>query len=521
MFRSIIDYYSYANRYFTQNQYQIEATLISMLRQISEDDTILEVAIQSFRYAGSDRDSLKNVRLSVRRGETIVFLGDSGSGKSTLLRCIGGLCPYMIFGSLQGDIRFSFPDLSVTLDSSNRHGFYKRIGYLFQNPEVQLVNPIVLDELVFTLENQGIDRSEIQSRLDSVLAIFPVKHLLNQRVTRLSQGQKQLVAFISLITQQPDIYLLDEPTAMLDFDNTNSLVKYLDRLKIEQNPTILLTTHKKEIASEIGDRVLYLKDGQLASSNSGAETTARVNAPLPFRFTEEESMLELRDVTYWYTRSDLVLKDINLRFQRGELVWIAGPNGSGKSTLALIMSGLYHPRKGVVTFAGTNIKKRTDLYPGKIGLILQNPDHQIFNTTIREELEFGFQFLRNISERDRNQRMACAVERLRFLEDISTTDPRELSFGQKKILNLLSFLLAEPRVLILDEPDLALDRKHERVMMELIEERRASGTLIFVISHNVGLIQKYATRLVYIKNRVVYDGDPAKFLEIHHNHASL
>ena len=492
-----------------------------MIQQTDADNIILEVTIHRFRYAGATRDSLKNIQLRVHRGETIVFLGDSGSGKSTLLRCVGGLCPYLVFGMLQGDITFRFSDLSIRLTDKNYSEIYERLGFLFQNPEVQLINQIVLDELVFTLENHGINRTEIQSRLNSLSALFPVEHLLNLQVAQLSQGQKQLIAFISLLLQQPDIYLLDEPTAMLDVDNTGKFIRYLKELKEKRNPTILLTTHKKEIASELGDRILYLKDGELASS--GADEDANIS-PSTFalsNYTEKANVLALKDTTYWYVPSELILKDINLKFHRGEFVWIAGPNGSGKSTLALVMSGLYQPREGVVTFEGTDIKKRTDLYPGKIGVIFQNPDHQIFNITVGEELEFGLRFLRDLSEQDRKQRVASAVERLHFLESISTTDPRALSFGQKKILNMLSFMIAQPQVLILDEPDLALDRKHERVMIELLEEMRENGTLIVVISHNVGLIQKYATRLVYLNNRVIYDGHPANFSKIHHKHASL
>lgn len=479
-----------------------------MIPPKNENAVLVDIAIQRFTYAGTKRKALTDVHLNVHRGETIVLLGDSGSGKSTLLRCISGLCPYLIFGTLVGKITFHFVDNPFKLTRETYQNIFEHIGILFQNPEVQIISHIVLDELVFTLENRGIAREEIQKRLDGVTGLFPVGDMLEKPVSELSQGQKQIVALLSLFMQEPDLYVMDEPTAMLDSDVTKTFITYVKELKKEKRPTILLTTHKRHIAEELGNRIIVIKDGELVHESTN-DWSAGSYVHQPFYPADNKKKLsETSGVSYRYDKKNWVLEDINLEFFTGEFVWIAGPNGSGKSTLGTVLAGLRVPQKGTVLFDGSDIRKHQDLYPGKIGILFQNPDHQIFATTIMEELSIGLRFIPGLSEKDCKNRIDYALEKLHFLKSIDTADPRELSFGQKKILNMLSLMIARPKVLILDEPDLALDQAHEEVMIELLYEMLQSGTLIIVISHNTSLIQKYAGRKVCLNKTVIYDGDP-------------
>jgi energy-coupling factor transport system ATP-binding protein len=181
--------------------------------------------------------------------------------------------------------------------------------------------------------------------------------------------------------------------------------------------------------------------------------------------------------------------------------------------LALLLSGLLPCQKGQIKIAGKNINEYKELNPQIVGIVFQNPDHQIFNTTIKEEIDFGLRFC-NLEPHEIERREKEALSILPFVSDLKG-DPRELSFGQKKFLNIVSIAVCKPKILILDEPDLAMDRNQEKFLIKLIQNLAKEGTFIIVISHNEGLISQYANRLLYLKNKLIYDGDPKKFTEIH------
>ena len=466
---------------------------------------VVEAEIKSFRYSGNDRNSLENVRVSVGKGETLVLFGNSGSGKSTLANCIMGICPHMIKGELKGRIAID----GVEVKEDNLPEMHKKVGIMLQNPELQIINPRVIDELVFDLENQGMERDKMQKRVSEAARFFQIEDWLYKDTDALSQGQKQILGLANMIANKPDVMILDEPISMLDIDYKKQVLGHLQRLK-QQSHTMVISTHDAEFTRRIADKILVLKDGKVIHYSSRKHILERF-AVKKFRkqaIIKGNNVLDAKNVSFEYEKGKEAISNLSLKIGKGEFVWLSGPNGGGKSTLALLLAGLLKPKKGSIIVAGKNTEKHENLLP-ELGIVFQNPDHQIFNVTVKEELELGLDLLK-IAEAEKNSRLKDAMEMLSYIKN-SDTDPRELSYGQKKFLNITTFLIMKPEIIVLDEPDLAIDPIREQQIMRLLYRKCTQGTTVIAISHNTTLLKNYATRLIYLDKKMVYDGDPLKF----------
>ncbi|MBI2575367.1 ABC transporter ATP-binding protein, partial [Candidatus Woesearchaeota archaeon] len=207
---------------------------------------VVDADIKSFRYAGNDRNSLEKVRVSVGKGETLVLFGNSGSGKSTLANCIMGICPHMIKGELKGKVVIDGTEVS----KDSLPEIHKKVGIMLQNPEQQILNPRVINEIVFDLENQGMEREEMQRRVNEAAKFFAIEDWLYMDTDALSQGQKQILGLATMSANKPDVMVLDEPISMLDIDHKKKVLGYLQRLK-QQGHTMVISTHDAEFAKRI------------------------------------------------------------------------------------------------------------------------------------------------------------------------------------------------------------------------------------------------------------------------------
>lgn len=228
-------------------------------------DCIFELSHVSYAYP--QQPALDDLSLRIRRGERIALLGANGSGKSTLLRLLDAL-----YFPSQGELK-AFGELlseDALADDEVNFAFRRRVGLVFQNPDVQLFNPTVFDELAFGPLQLGWPSDEILRRVDAMLARFAISHLKHRAAHRLSGGEKKRVALASVLVIDPEVLLLDEPTAALDPESQGEVVRFLSESR-DSGRTIVTATHDLAIVYDIADFVYVLADGKLVGAGSPAE----------------------------------------------------------------------------------------------------------------------------------------------------------------------------------------------------------------------------------------------------------
>jgi energy-coupling factor transporter ATP-binding protein EcfA2 len=238
----------------------------------------IAVSVQglTLRYPEAERRALDDVSFEVRAGEIFGILGGTGAGKSTLLKLLAGVIPYHESDvAYRGDLRMLGQDLASYGSVSN---IAARVGLVMQDPEVQLVNTTVVEELVWGMENRGIPVDEMQRRLDRAAELFDIAQLLDRFTHMLSGGQKQRVVVASIFCLSPSVILLDEPTSELDPAGTESVLEAISVLARE-GVTVIVVEHKVEELALYADRLMVLDEGKVADIGTPREVFTRESAP--------------------------------------------------------------------------------------------------------------------------------------------------------------------------------------------------------------------------------------------------
>lgn len=230
----------------------------------------LEFEADGVRFEYERIAALQGLSLRVRAGERITLLGANGSGKSTLLRLMDGLR-----FACQGTMRFRGDALTESAMENDAFAlqFRRRVGLVFQNPDIQLFNPTVFDEVAFGPLQLGWPREEILERVHATLDWIGAERLKDRPPYRLSGGEKKRVALASVIVLNPDVLLLDEPTAALDPRSQSQVIELLESWNNGQK-TIITATHQLEILGEISDRAVVLENGAIVADASPSEVLA-------------------------------------------------------------------------------------------------------------------------------------------------------------------------------------------------------------------------------------------------------
>lgn len=210
-------------------------------------------------YAYRDQPALAGLDLTVAAGERIALIGPNGSGKSTLLRVLAGLSfaeggRAKAFGSLLDEARFA--------DAEGHYAFRRRVGIVFQNPDIQLFNPTVFDEIAFGPLQLSWEKPRVLTAIDAQLARFELTHLKDRPPHRLSGGEKKRVALASVLVTEPDVLLLDEPTAALDPHSQDQLVHFLGG-HLGEGRTVLIATHDLDIVPDVATRAVVMAEGRV------------------------------------------------------------------------------------------------------------------------------------------------------------------------------------------------------------------------------------------------------------------
>jgi energy-coupling factor transport system ATP-binding protein len=431
--------------------------------------------------------------------------------------------------------------------------------------------PTLKAELAFGPANLGVPREEILRRSREALALVRLEGLEEHNPRDLSGGQKQRAALASVLTMQPQVLALDEPTSQLDPLGRWEVGEAIEQLKRTGDLTIVMTTHETEEVLHLADQVLVLEQGETVLQGppgrvfaqtdrlerAGVKTPALVQiqallqlnradqpedarwsltvsevadrirravregrlvirpeavAPPRRPVTDGPVVLEARNLTVEYPGPPPVtaLRDVSLEIRQGEFVGIVGQNGSGKSTLVKCFVGLLRPKKGEVLFRGQNLRRfSVGEIARRIGLVLQNPDYQLFTASCRDEIRFG---LRNVGipENEIDRRVEEALQRV-GLEAYADLFPFRLSFGDRRKLAVAATMALGPEVLIMDEPTTAQDHRGRYQLAELARQFHEEGGTVLMITHDVDLIARYAQRLIVLhEGRVLLDGPTAE-----------
>jgi len=416
-----------------------------------------------------------------------------------------------------------------------------------QDFEAQLFATNVAQEVAFGMEQRGIARDIMMRRLGDALAKVGLQGFEPRDPATLSGGEKQRLAIAAVLALQPRVLVFDEPTTDLDPQGKVEIFDVLAAMR-RQGFTIVLIEHEIG-AAERADRLVLMADGRIvaddhpdrllpeverleelgvrpadldrlnralrsptrATTVSEAEALVRsryrVNPALPPGQAEDgEPLLSVESLSYVYEGGREALADVSLRVRTGEFLALIGQNGSGKTTLAKHLNGLLHPTRGCVRVRGQDVRQLPlHQVAADVGYVFQNPDHQIFAATVRDEVAFG---LRNfgVAEPEMERRIRMALDAV-GLVGLEQEDPFLFGKGQRERLAVASLLALEPRVLILDEPTTGLDYREQRRMMDLLRALHQRGMTVIVITHSPWVVAEYAQRGILMQGgRIVCDG---------------
>jgi len=226
---------------------------------MGETLAVIEAKGLAYAYPGRNNHSIKDLSITIDRGEFVILTGPSGCGKTTLCRCFNGLIPHFYDGKLEGDLTVA--GLNVSEHSISE--LASRVGLVFQNPENQLFALSVEKDVAFGLENLGMPREEIRKRVDWALKMTGIEDLRERAPHELSGGQQQRVAIASVLAMQPDVMVLDEPTSFLDPLGAQRIFEVINELNKKLGITVILVEHRLDLASKYADHVIIMDKGKI------------------------------------------------------------------------------------------------------------------------------------------------------------------------------------------------------------------------------------------------------------------
>ena len=520
---------------------------------------IVDLRDITYTYDGEATPVINGVSLRVEPGEFVLILGPSGCGKSTLLNVLNGTIPHTLRGELGGHAVVcgkSVPDTKVT-------NFATEVGMVFQDPEAQIINTRVRDEVCFGLENLCRPADEIMARQAEALAYVGLPDAGDLSIFDMSGGQKQRVSIAAVLAARPRLLVLDEPTANLDPAGMAEVFAVLHRLNREFNTTIVMVEHRVDELADRVSRVIMMDRGTVVfdgrpraafarrreGHSEEAETIATsawfpqvsefalelataagiAVAPdvMPLNVTEAvafaegvmarglvqstpkpaapesavpgEKLLSIRDLTFGYMRERPILKNVSLELETRSIVALLGQNGSGKTTLARALIGINPVERGTVYLGDRDI---SDLGPREISAEIGYVFQNPDHQFVTDQIDEEVAYglkVRGYAE----DFIARRVDEVLDIVDLARyrhRSPFNLSLGERRRLSVATMLVLEPRLLVLDEPTIGQDHERAQHLMRLMDRlRERYGTTILMITHDVRLVAEWADRAIALR----------------------
>lgn len=538
---------------------------------------IIEMERVSFSYgtAADGAYALKDIDLSVEEGTFVGLIGPSGAGKSTLASAITGAIPHHYRGRLFGST------LVAGLDTceASLTDIAKVAGSVLQDIDAQMVASVVEDELLFGLENFGIDHREIEGRIASALDAVGIADLRHREIATLSGGQKQKVAIAAILAMTPRVIVMDEPTSALDPASARDVFEVLRRAKELTGMTVILIEQTVALLAEYCDRVVVIDQGRIALdgtptdvfsrgetlraigvdtprtvriSNSLAETGLAPNDSPALTLDGAESLVagilapglsesspivprtlgdrpdarntvderpiivDVAGAAYSYGTGQAGIEGIDLTVRAGEILAVVGQNGAGKTTFTKLLNGLIKPSAGVVRIAGLDTRTTpVSVLASHAATLFQNPDRQLCRNTVVEEISFGLELQGAPADAARERALHVAAT-FGLPENAS---PFNLSRGQRQMVALASVVALEPELIILDEPTSGLDYRECMTVMETVRQRALDGAAVVMVCHDMEVVSDFADTLAVMAEGRLIEVGPSR--EVFANDALL
>ena len=519
---------------------------------MAERTPIISFKNFSFQYRAQKKPTLQDINLDIYPGERVLIAGPSGSGKSTLAGCINGLNPFSNPGECSGTLTVD----GVDAPNSSIFELASHVGTVLQDPDGQFIGLTVGEDIAFSLENNCTPQPEMKEIVRHAAELVGIENHLGFAPHELSGGQKQRVSLAGVMVDQVKILLFDEPLANLDPATGKQAIELIDTIQQKTDTTVLIIEHRLEdVLWRNVDRIVLVNEGRILAdlhpdellagsllTENGIREPLYLTAmryagiaitpekhpaqmstvvldeadtnrlrswfhaePLPAPKPAPEPLLEVKNLSFGYSKGQTTLQNVSFAIGKGEMVSIVGRNGAGKSTLSKLICGFETPDSGEVYLNGKNLKEENIRRRAKhIGYVMQNPNQMISKTMIYDEVAMALQNTgltdAQIREKVEDTLKVCGLYPFRNWP-ISA-----LSFGQKKRVTIASVLVQDPELILLDEPTAGQDFRHYTDIMEFLQGLNAKGVTVVMITHDMHLMLEYTPRaLVFCDGRLIAD----------------
>ena len=512
----------------------------------------------SFKYNNVVDKTLKNIDLTINKGEKVLIVGPSGSGKSTLSHCINGLIPFSYNGEIEGELIID----NIKPYEESLSDVSKKVGTILQDQDSQFIGLSVGEDVAFNFENNAIPLKEMKVKVIDALELVNMVDFINHSPYELSGGQKQRVSLAGVLGSDAEVLLFDEPLANLDPASGKEIMQLINDIHEKTNKTIIIVEHRiEDVLEQPFDKVIVVNKGKVqgfgtpdeilksdllknnglreplyleAMKLAGCDISGSENLKDLTNIDEknkevlknwfnnktsnkdsiikEEKILEVKNLAFSHDGIKNTINDVSFHLNKGEILAVLGNNGAGKSTLCRLITGILKPQKGSIFLNNQCIDSWSIKQKGSsIGYVMQNPNQMISQHMIKDEIALGLK-CRNYSKEEIDKKVE-EVLKICGLYPYRNWPVSALSYGQKKRVTIASILAINPEVIILDEPTAGQDYKHYTEFMEFIKELSAQGISIILITHDMQLTLEYCHRAVVLSGgEKIADDKPSNIL---------
>ena len=512
----------------------------------------------SFKYNNVVDKTLKNIDLTINKGEKVLIVGPSGSGKSTLSHCINGLIPFSYNGEIEGELIID----NIKPYEESLSDVSKKVGTILQDQDSQFIGLSVGEDVAFNFENNAMPLKEMKVKVIDALELVNMVDFINHSPYELSGGQKQRVSLAGVLGSDAEVLLFDEPLANLDPASGKEIMQLINDIHEKTNKTIIIVEHRiEDVLEQPFDKVIVVNKGEVqgfgtpdeilksdllknnglreplyleAMKLAGCDISGSENLKDLSNIDEknkevlknwfnnetsnkdsiikEEKILEVKNLAFSHDGIKNTIDDVSFHLNKGEILAVLGNNGAGKSTLCRLITGILKPQKGSIFLNNECIDSWSIKQKGSsIGYVMQNPNQMISQHMIKDEIALGLK-CRNYSKEEIDKKVE-EVLKICGLYPYRNWPVSALSYGQKKRVTIASILAINPEVIILDEPTAGQDYKHYTEFMEFIKELSAQGISIILITHDMQLTLEYCHRAVVLSGgEKIADDKPSNIL---------